>query len=138
MITGDEIPDEVIATFNFVFGLMAEAIAYAGREARAAATPFTVVGLILVDSPGVMEDGEYWPDAHEVTFTDPDPVPEPARDRLQDWLERSGAVLDSTAALHTDEPPPWPAARYAREINQGSWQRTVRLDADGEPLEEDR
>lgn len=58
---------------------------------------FTVVGLILVDVGGTESDGEFWPDAQQVTFTDPEPAPErerPARERLQDWIARSGDLLE--------------------------------------------
>lgn len=68
---------------------------------------FTVVGVFLYDGGGTeFADGEYWPDAQHVTFTEVDPpvtfteVDPPApsrparRERLQDWIDRSGDLLE--------------------------------------------
>lgn len=88
----------------------------------AATEMFTLVGLIVFDmGDGESEDGEYWPDAQKVTFTEPEPDPEPVppmlarRGRLQDWLDRSGEVLEvdgsgytrGGASGATGEPPSW-------------------------------
>jgi len=60
------------------------------------------IGVLALDV-GPTIDGEFWPDAHVVSFDEEKPK---SRDQLDDWLDRSGTVLaeatgDVRVQLHT-------------------------------------
>lgn len=144
-VTAGDTPDirafgAAIDAISVIIGELAQSFADVLAPTEDAAEMFTVVGMIVIDTDGIeSEDGDYWPDAQKVTFTDPEPDPEPVppmlarRDRLSDWLERSGEVLEVDGSGYTrggapGEPPP------AWNIPTG--QATVRLYPG--PPEEDR
>ena len=91
-----------------VAALIAEVEAFGAAFVRAAQSATDASGDMVVFFVGYLgevhpphghvdESGEWWPDAHQMTFTD-EPVAG-SRERLDDWLARSEAVLDQT-----DEP----------------------------------
>jgi hypothetical protein len=57
-------------------------------------------GLIIVGFLGETHpmaarvDGEFWPDAHTMRFPKDEPAGELSRERLDDWLARSGTLLE--------------------------------------------
>lgn len=122
----DAIPPEVIDVAEQILDHLAQTflrqatatdgLADAFHAIEAQASHLLIGFISLADSddlPGIVEDGEYWPDAHHVTFTEPEPA-EPRltapRSRLQDWLDASGEVLDAA-----DRPVPSAMADYFRD-----------------------
>jgi hypothetical protein len=79
-------------------------------------------GRLLAEGLSIEADGEFWPDAQTVRFGDDKEASR--RERLQDWLERSGDVLDEATQdpshvvqLHTEEP----AGDWWRHVAGSSW-----------------